>query len=474
MESNSNNNQQKVTLKENLRATAEGIWAFLRSILNLREGADIENTMKGIIKDVDFKGYNIYILVCSIFIASIGLNVNSTAVIIGAMLISPLMGPILGVGLAVGINDFALLKKSLKSLGVATAAALITSTIYFLITPLKEEQPELLARTSPTLLDALIAIFGGFAGIIAGSRKEKSNVVPGVAIATALMPPLCTAGYGLASGQWSYFFGAFYLYLINSIFISIATFVIVKYLQFPIKEFVDPIREKLVKKYIYTFVVIVLIPSGIIFWGVLQKSYFRAKVEAFMVDNFKLKETQVMSYKANFTDSISTIEIFLIGEPLSDDTQDLLAAKLQVYDLDDTKLILRQNTNNTTEMAGQLSKEIRTGIIEDIYKKNAEQLQEKELRIKELEQKLARLERDPNFFASLKREIEIQYTELKSFSFGVTYQTYRNSTKTDTIPTVLVKWNQVISTETKIYNQTKLSSWLEVRLGEDSVRVVSY
>lgn len=208
----------------------------------------IENVKKGI----EFKGMNLWVLIFAIFIASIGLNVNSTAVIIGAMLISPLMGPIMGIGLGIGINDFELIKKSYKNLGVAVLISVITSTFYFLITPLSDAQSELLARTTPTIWDVFIALFGGLAGIVAATRKSISNVIPGVAIATALMPPLCTAGYGLATGTLSYFLGAMYLFFINSVFISLATYLIVRFTKFHKKEFLDPLREKK-SKTLYSF-----------------------------------------------------------------------------------------------------------------------------------------------------------------------------------------------------------------------------
>ncbi|OQY04916.1 MAG: TIGR00341 family protein, partial [Bacteroidetes bacterium 4572_117] len=196
---------------------------FLIEILSIKEGTDIQGTIESIKKDMVFRGITVWILIASIFIASIGLNVNSIPVVIGAMLISPLMGPILGIGLSVGTNDWDLLLRALKNFGIAIVISLITSIIYFLLTPLKEASPELIARTKPTILDVMIAIFGGMAGIVAGSRREKTNVIPGVAIATALMPPLCTAGYGIATGQFTVFFGAFYLFFINSVFIALST-----------------------------------------------------------------------------------------------------------------------------------------------------------------------------------------------------------------------------------------------------------
>ena len=204
--------KSKAQALNNLSSLFKNLRHLFFETLDIKDGTDVEGNIEGIKLDIDFKGTNVWILVFSIFIASIGLNTNSTAVVIGAMLISPLMGPILGVGLAIGINDWKTLLRSIKSLGIAVSVAIVTSCIYFLITPLGEASTELLARTKPTTLDIFVALFGGFAGAIAGasSRREKTNVVPGVAIATALMPPLCTAGYGLATFQIEYFLGAFY------------------------------------------------------------------------------------------------------------------------------------------------------------------------------------------------------------------------------------------------------------------------
>ena len=216
---------------------------FLRDRFDLGEDSALQDeVVDNICRGVDFRGTNLWVLIFATFVASLGLNVNSTAVIIGAMLISPLMGPIMGVGLSVGMNDFELMKRSLKSFLITTAFSVTTATVFFLFTPIAEAQSELLARTSPTIYDVFIALFGGLAGVVALSTKEKGNVIPGVAIATALMPPLCTAGYGLASGNLIYFLGAFYLYFINSVFISLATFIGVRLMHFQRKEFVDKNR----------------------------------------------------------------------------------------------------------------------------------------------------------------------------------------------------------------------------------------
>jgi uncharacterized hydrophobic protein (TIGR00271 family) len=228
--------------------------------------------------DIDMKGSNLWILMFAIFVASIGLNVNSTAVIIGAMLISPLMGPIMGIGYGAGINDFALIRRAFKNLAIATLIALITSTLYFWISPLQTVQSELLARTTPTAWDVLIGFFGGLAGIVGMTRKEKSNVIPGVAIATALMPPLCTAGFGLATGHWNYFFGAFYLYTINFVFIGLSAFLIVRLFNIAEKKYVDPEVAKKAQRYIIAVTVLTMLPSSYLAYQLVGEEVFKAKL----------------------------------------------------------------------------------------------------------------------------------------------------------------------------------------------------
>lgn len=249
---------------------------YLAELLNLQTDTD-EGSIESIKRSVEFKGGNIWALVFAIFIASVGLNVNSTAVIIGAMLISPLMGPITGVGLAIAIYDFELFKKSMRNLSVATFISVLTSTIYFSITPLNEAQSELLARTYPTIYDVLIAFCGGTIGIIAVTRKEKSNAIPGVAIATALMPPLCTVGYGIAMGNLKFVLGAFYLFFINSFFIGLATVIVVRFLRFKSVNWVDEGLHKRLKSYLIYFSIIVILPSIYMAYNVIQKEFLKVK-----------------------------------------------------------------------------------------------------------------------------------------------------------------------------------------------------
>jgi len=250
--------------------------------------ADAEQTIKGIQKDIEFRGFNLWILVFSIIICSIGLNVNSTAVVIGAMLISPLMGPIMGIGLGLGTNDASTFKTAMGNLGIAVGISILTSALYFAFSPINEASSELLSRTQPTLLDVVVALFGGLAGILAGSRKEKSNVIPGVAIATALMPPLCTAGYGLANGEWNFLIGGFYLFLINTALIALSTWLVVRYLRFPVLHYVEPALERRYKRLSALLFLALLGPSGYIFYDIVQESRENAALQLFVQDNMEI------------------------------------------------------------------------------------------------------------------------------------------------------------------------------------------
>ena len=268
---------------------------YLRQILDPSDEQEREeDTVEAIRKGIVFRGTNLWVLIFATFIASLGLNTNSTAVIIGAMLISPLMGPIMGIGLGVGINDFELIKKAFRNLLIATIFSVLTSTLYFLLSPLNEARSELLARTTPTIYDVLIAFFGGMAGIVASSTKLKGNVIPGVAIATALMPPLCTAGFGLASGNLSYFFGAFYLFTINSVFIAVATTLGVRLMHFSKKKFMDKEREKKVHRIVYSIIFLTMVPSVYITYNMVKTNIFETNASRFIKNEFNFPNTLVV------------------------------------------------------------------------------------------------------------------------------------------------------------------------------------
>ena len=278
-----------------------------------------EQTMQGIERDTEFRGFNVWILVFSIVIASIGLNVNSTAVIIGAMLISPLMGPIMGVGLGVGVNNLDLIRKSVGNLGVATGIAILSSALYFLISPIDEAGSELLSRTNPTFLDVMVAFFGGLTGILAGSRKEKNNVIPGVAIATALMPPLCTAGYGLAHLDGGYFFGALYLFLINTILIATSTTLVVRYLRFPIAQPVDAAKEQKYKRYFMMGLAALVLPSAFILYNTVTQSVKTSKIQDFIAETVVFPGTEVVKQEVDFPEGSPVAHVVLLGATVPSD-----------------------------------------------------------------------------------------------------------------------------------------------------------
>ncbi|MCB9185305.1 MAG: DUF389 domain-containing protein [Flavobacteriales bacterium] len=444
---------------------------FARTTMNLADDSDQEGTIETIKKDMVFRGHIVWILICSIFIASIGLNLNSTAVIIGAMLISPLMGPILAIGLSVGTNDWETLKRALKNFGVMIVVALITSTIYFFITPLHEAQPELLARTKPTFLDALIAIFGGLAGIIGVSRRNRGNVIPGVAIATALMPPLCTAGYGLANGELSFFLGAFYLFTLNSIFIAGSTFLIVRYLRFPLVSFVNADTEKKVKRYMVAFVIIVLLPSAWIFYGLVKETIFMGKADKFIADNLQIEGTEIISKKITYTDTISRIDIFIMGDPISNQMQKQLENQMATQGLEKTVLKIHQPKDVSSDIAGKLTNEVRVGILEDIYNKNEQQMAEKDARISNLERQLSVYRKDSIPFGSVLKEVNIQYPSVLKLAYGKSVEA--NGDRMDTIPTFMIRWGKVSAIE-KEQEQKKMERWLQQRLVLDTLRIIEF
>ena len=475
--------------KANSRYLMVAVRRFLRSILNIKEGTDIQSTIEGIKRDIGFRGPTAWILIFSIFIASIGLNVNSTAVIIGAMLISPLMGPILGIGLSVGTNDFETLIRSLKNLGIAVSIALITSTLYFSLTPLNIEQSELLARTKPTILDVLIALFGGFAGIVAGSRKEKSSVIPGVAIATALMPPLCTAGYGLATLKLNYFFGAFYLFFINSVFISLATLLVVRYLKFPLVSFMDPVKAKRYRIVLITFLIATIIPSTVIFYNVIQETRFTIASESFINEECVFDGSELISKKVTFSDTLSTIDLYYIGNDITDDNKLVLQDKLARYGLNGDKRFpitkrtfvrVHQETDNNIDFERKMvdfNSDLKLKILEDIYTKNEQTIKDRDLRIQLLEQEIMRLSATDTIpFKQISQELKFHFNDVEKYSFAKATQinTINDTIPMDTIPVFLVKFNENMATESKRVKCNEITAWLKVRLSSEVIKVLEY
>ena len=444
----------------NLKSELEGYFT-LNGYLIPEEEAE-----QSIREGVSFKGPTLLILVFAIFIASLGLNTNSPAVIIGAMLISPLMGPIIGLGLGVGIEDFDLLKRSLRNLLVAAAFSILASALYFLISPVSEGHSELLARTSPTIYDVFIGFFGGAAGIFAIASKNKGNVIPGVAIATALMPPLCTVGYGLATWQLNYFFGALYLFLINSIYIGLATFIGVKVMKFSRLQSAVPERAKRMRRLVYTLAILTLLPSIYLTYNMLTRERFEMNANRFVAEECKFPNTQVLSHSAFKDQGEKEINITLIGKVLPQDSLELaLANRLQYYGLSGVKLnIIQGDAGERPDMESMVGHSVN-----QIYTLAQNALVQKQEAIDSLRQIIDnRRERD-SISAQLAPELKVIYPQISEIAVTRAVFGQIATGDLDTANIALIRYNRPISTTSK----AELQRYLEARLKVPSIRLVN-
>ena len=436
----------------------------LRDRFNLDEDkASEEEVRANIRKGVEFRGTNLWVLIFAIFIASIGLNVNSTAVIIGAMLISPLMGPIMGVGLALGVNNFDVMKRSLRSLGLAALVGLITSTLYFWISPLSTAQSELLARTTPTIYDVLIALFGGMAGIVAQSRKDRtSTVIPGVAIATALMPPLCTAGFGLAFGNMAFFIGAFYLFFINAVFIAVGTFIIVRFLKYKKVEFVDPKKELRARRYMTVIVTITLVPSVILAYGIVQRTIFESNAKNYIDKVLNFDGSEIISAVPTYAGDSSTIEVMLVGKKVSEDVLDVARRQMEAYSLKHTTLIVRQaGVDNTFD----------THTLQNVLRSNTEMLDEKNRRIEELERLADRYLSDTLPVKDISHELRSLWgSHIRSVSLAKAPVFGNDGNAIDTAVFCYLTTAENVSLDRQ--QREKLTQWLRARTKMNKVELI--
>ena len=422
------------------------------NFINLHTGEeDRQKVLENVKSNISFRGSNFWILACAIVVASVGLNVNSTAVVIGAMLISPLMGPIVGAGFGLGIYDFDLLKKALKNLLIATIVGLVVSTIYFYLSPFKETQSELLSRTSPNIYDIFIAFFGGLVGVIAITRVEKGNPIPGVAIATALMPPLCTAGYGLAIGNYSFFFGAIYLYVINCVFICIATFLIVKYLKYPSVKQIDESREKKVRYAMTSLILVMIIPSVYFAYILIQEKKFNQKIELFINDEFTSKGYTILYKKIKTNLNPKKIELVFLAKRTTKDELEILNERLKTYGIENTMLRIRQDT---TDIKKYISSQINT---------EKSILNKKDLTIAELKKQL---KKNSYNNATILAEAKIIFPEIENLS--ISNHIYdENTDKAKVIPVMVYKSKIELSKSSK----QKLVLWLQQRLSKEKVEI---
>ena len=427
---------------------------------------DIEDeklTIAQISSGVSFRGANLWVLIFAIFIASLGLNVNSTAVIIGAMLISPLMGPIIGMGLAIGINDVELLRRAVKNFSVATAVSVLTATVYFLLTPLSEAQSELLARTSPTIYDVLIATFGGAAGILAQGTKIKGNVIPGVAIATALMPPLCTAGFGLATGNLYYFFGAFYLFFINTVFISLSTYIGVRLMNFRRKQFLSEEVGKKAKRIIIAIVLVTMIPSAFMTVGIVKKSFFENNVRNFIANELSQSGTQVIS---NTVDKDSMVlNVVAVGKEITTKKQTEASDRLGNYGLTGYRLNIIQGEQADSLL--YLTKQISQ--IKTSRENEQNKILELTTRASALSAELADYTKYDNLTKELRGELTAIYPQVKTISLSKVTQAQRDTSATkEFVAAILsVEGKKRFSQQ----DRQRLTEWLKARAKADSLVV---
>ena len=439
------------------------ITRFLRILVNMKDHVDVENAAVSIRRGIFFRGPNVFILACAIIIASVGLNLNSIPVIIGAMLISPVMGPILGFGLGVGTNDTVLVKDAFKNFLVMVLISILASTLFYLISPLQLERPtELLARTNPTLYDVLIALFGGFAGILETSRKEKGGtVLPGVAIATALMPPLCTVGYGIAHLELKFIIGAFYLFLINSVFITLATVITVKYLHFP-KVVEDEARSRRSARWSAVILTALIVPSVLSGIEMIRDNNFARNAEQLVKENKSLGKSYIYDYKADLDHKPPTLELYLAGEKMDDTARERLLTQAEEAGIASSQILIHEDAAFQNEILTE------SELIRNVIDGHNRQVEELEGKITELSGEIQKYQNRELPTALLTRELAAQYDGINQVTLT---RGQRIAADSDTASEVIVAILQC-SKPLKDAERLRIQNWLKVRLGVDDVDVI--
>ena len=442
------------------------ILVTLKNFFDIRKDTDKEHTITSIIEGVPLRGSNIWYLICSALLASIGLDVNSPAVIIGAMLISPLMYPILGIGLSFGIHDRETLFSSSKEFSVAVGVSLLTSIIYFALSPLSTVTNEIAARTSPTLLDVGVAFFGGVAGIVAGSRSKAASAIPGVAIATALMPPVCAAGFGFAHASPKIFLGAMYLFFINTVFISLSAYLIVRMLKFPLKAYPNPAREKRMKRVIAAVILLMTIPSIFIFLQIINEVKVKNRVNSFISKNISSPNRNVIKWNLQPVsgDSLKLV-IFSVGEKLEDPAIDSLNKKLADFKIENTSLTLLQvesengfnydELNNLMISSAELNKRVNSQLV----------------RLDSLQNIVNNYKSDSLYKIEIANDLKIMAPSLKNIIFSSIADTIRlhDTVKIKISPEVLLEWNKTSGWRARRDDKKKIIELVKTKLKADTV-----
>ncbi len=435
----------------------------IAALINIREHIDYQTADSSIRNNIAFRGPNVIILACAIVIASVGLNVNSIPVIIGAMLISPVMGPILGLGLGLGTEDGILLKDSLKNFAIMVIISILASSLFFLLSPLTLENPsELLARTNPTIYDVLIALFGGFAGILETSRKEKGTVISGVAIATALMPPLCTIGYGISRLNFTFMGGALYLFLINTIFIALATFLAVKLFKFPVLQADDERHKGLSKAWYAVILIVIILPSIWTAINVVKENNFKIHAAQLVKEHKNMGKSFVYDHKTNYSRKISTIELFVAGEMLTDEHKEILYNDAENYGIMRGQIIIHEDATIVRENLDEAE------ILKGIYEHTDRQIKVLNDSIMRLNARLEALDENQIPVNSVAHELFAQHPQITNVSItrGSSVDMV-NDTLTEQVIAFITCDKKM---DVELHDQ--IERWLKVRLKNDNVLVV--
>ena len=434
---------------------------FLKITLNLTNDVDIPAASENIRKNIPFRGPNVYILFVAIIIASVGLNVNSIPVIIGAMLISPLMGPITGLGLGLGTNDRELVLFSIKNLLVMVGISLLAATLYFIVTPLEIDNPtELLARTRPTIYDVFIALFGGLAGVLETARKEKGTVISGVAIATALMPPLCTVGYGIANLSWQYTVGALFLFSINCIFIAMAAYLMAKFLKFPMKT----VEEHRTRYFILSYALVILLAATSIFTGyhVIRENDFTKLANRFVKKNQNIGKTYIYDSQVNIDAKPYMLELRLAGETLNEDTKEMLLRDAENYGIMRSQIVIHEDATVQVDRFNE------TEIVKNLMATNASNVQMRDDSIKVLNAQIAHYKQQELPAKQLAEELQVQLPSITRLTLARGTALEQNVVMSEEQVVVVAHCSEMPSEEEK----ARVYEWLKVRLQVESLEII--
>ena len=446
---------------------------FWDKLIHLEDGVDRRSIIQEIKSKSHMSGPNAWMLICSIMIASIGLNMNSPAVIIGAMLISPLMSPILGMGLGVGINDQDLLKQCLRHFGVAVLIAVITSTIYFFLTPFKELTSEINARTTPTFLDVVIGFFGGIAGIVSIARKDISTTLPGVAIATALMPPLCVTGYGIATGEWLIASKSFYLFFLNTFFVSLATYFIIRYLNFPHRQFVNPKERRRNIVGVIFFSTIAIIPSLYIFTNMYKEFQTEQNLKSFIQNYIADDQIYLDEYTLLRSDSTSKLVMKVYGDEINSNKIPYYLEGLEASNIKNTEINIIPTSEIDIDRMHLLESKV-SGVekIASNLEIATRENEKMDKQIEFLENEMATLRMDSIEFTRMCNEFKILFPDLESISLANT-QSFDFSDYNDKETIIILNWNKRISSRTMNLHALKIESIMEMRPGFEKVEIIN-